>query len=114
MSYQRGKVLSFGALALSIGNRLLANGGKIVPLGACAMDLLIVLVEQANKGRWQENPDRARLGCRVAPLGVCWRRSVQRPVRLCRAYSDFYALSSSSSALASCRSGVSRPSANQP
>jgi DNA-binding winged helix-turn-helix (wHTH) protein len=28
---------------------LLANGAKILPFGARAMDLLIVLVEQANK-----------------------------------------------------------------
>src|SRR6266849_7052538 len=48
-SDQRGKVLSFGPFELSIGNMLLANGAKIVPLGARAMDLLIVLVEQANK-----------------------------------------------------------------
>jgi hypothetical protein len=34
----------------------------VVPLGARAMDLLIVLVEQASKqGRRLENPDRARL-----------------------------------------------------
>jgi DNA-binding winged helix-turn-helix (wHTH) protein len=44
MSDQRGKVLSFGPFELSIGNMLLANGAKIVPLGARAMDLLIVLV----------------------------------------------------------------------
>ncbi len=49
MSDQRGKVRSFGPFELSIGNVLLANGAKIVPLGAHAMDLLIVLVEQANK-----------------------------------------------------------------
>src|SRR5712675_3082420 len=48
MSDQRGKVLSFGPFELSIGSRLLTNGAKIVPLGARAMDLLIVLVEQAN------------------------------------------------------------------
>jgi predicted ATPase/DNA-binding winged helix-turn-helix (wHTH) protein len=48
MSDQRGKVLSFGPFELSIGNRLLTNGAKVVPLGARAMDLLIVLVEQAN------------------------------------------------------------------
>ena len=46
---QRGKVLSFGPFELSIGNRLLTNGAKVVPLGARAMDLLIVLTEQANK-----------------------------------------------------------------
>jgi DNA-binding winged helix-turn-helix (wHTH) protein len=49
MSDQSGKVLSFGPFELSIGNRLLTNGSKVVPLGARAMDLLIVLVEQANK-----------------------------------------------------------------
>ncbi|QDW37858.1 hypothetical protein FFI89_012260 [Bradyrhizobium sp. KBS0727] len=49
MSDQRGKVLSFGPFELSIGNRLLTNGAKVVPLGARAMDLLIALVEQANK-----------------------------------------------------------------
>jgi predicted ATPase/DNA-binding winged helix-turn-helix (wHTH) protein len=49
MSDQRGKVLSFGPFELSIGNRLLTNGAKVVPLGARAMDLLMVLVEQANQ-----------------------------------------------------------------
>ncbi|MET4198669.1 winged helix-turn-helix domain-containing protein [Bradyrhizobium sp. LA6.12] len=49
MSDQRGKVLSFGPFELSIGGRLLTNGANVVPLGARAMDLLIVLVEQANK-----------------------------------------------------------------
>jgi DNA-binding winged helix-turn-helix (wHTH) protein len=49
MSDQRGKVLSFGPFELSIGNRLLTNGAKVVPLGARAMDLLIVLVEQPNQ-----------------------------------------------------------------
>jgi predicted ATPase/DNA-binding winged helix-turn-helix (wHTH) protein len=49
MSDQRGKVLSFGPFELSIGNRLLTNGARVVPLGARAMDLLIVLLEQANK-----------------------------------------------------------------
>jgi predicted ATPase/DNA-binding winged helix-turn-helix (wHTH) protein len=49
MSDQHGKVLRFGPFELSIGNRLLTNGVKVVPLGARAMDLLIVLVEQANK-----------------------------------------------------------------
>ena len=49
MSDQRGKVLSFGPFELSIGSRLLTNGEKAVPLGARAMDLLIVLAEQANK-----------------------------------------------------------------
>src|ERR1700755_1169742 len=47
MSDQRGKVLSFGPFELSIGSRLLTNGPKLVPLGARAMDLLIILVEQA-------------------------------------------------------------------
>jgi predicted ATPase/DNA-binding winged helix-turn-helix (wHTH) protein len=49
MSGQNGKVLSFGPFELSIGNRLLTNGTKVVPLGARAMDILIVLLEQANK-----------------------------------------------------------------
>ena len=49
MSSQSRKVLSFGPFELSIGNRLLTNGTKVVPLGARAMDILIVLVEQANK-----------------------------------------------------------------
>jgi predicted ATPase/DNA-binding winged helix-turn-helix (wHTH) protein len=49
MSDQRGKVLSFGPFELSIENRLLTNGAKVVPLGSRAMDLLIVLVEQPNK-----------------------------------------------------------------
>jgi DNA-binding winged helix-turn-helix (wHTH) protein len=49
MNDRRGKVLSFGPFELSIGNRLLTNGAKVVPLGARAMDLLIVLVEQANE-----------------------------------------------------------------
>jgi predicted ATPase/DNA-binding winged helix-turn-helix (wHTH) protein len=49
MSDQRGKMLSFGPFELSIGKRLLTNGAKVVPLGARAMDLLIILVEQANK-----------------------------------------------------------------
>jgi len=49
MSDQRGKVLSFGPFELSIGNRLLTNGAKAVPLGARAMDLLIILAEQANE-----------------------------------------------------------------
>ncbi len=45
MSGQHGTVLSFGPFELSIGNRLLTNGAKVVPLGARAMDLLIVPVE---------------------------------------------------------------------
>lgn len=49
MSDQRDKMLSFGPFELSIGARLLTHGAKVVPLGARAMDLLIVLVEQANK-----------------------------------------------------------------
>jgi predicted ATPase/DNA-binding winged helix-turn-helix (wHTH) protein len=49
MSDQPGKVLSFGPFELSIGRRLLTNGAKVVPLGGRAMDLLIVLVEQANQ-----------------------------------------------------------------
>src|ERR1700739_3715117 len=48
MSDQHGKVLSFGAFEPSIENRLPTNGAKVVPLGARAMDILIVLVEQAN------------------------------------------------------------------
>ena len=48
MSDQRGKVLSFGPFELSIGGRILTNGAETVSLGARAMDLLIVLVEQAN------------------------------------------------------------------
>src|SRR3979409_238224 len=49
MSDQRRKVVSFGPFELSIGTRLLTNGAKVVPLGARAMDLLIVLLEQGNK-----------------------------------------------------------------
>jgi len=49
MRSQNGKVLSFGPFELSIGNRLLTNGTKVVPLGARAMDILMVLVEQADK-----------------------------------------------------------------
>ena len=49
MSDQRGQVVSFGPFELSVGNRLLTHGAKVVPLGARAMDLLIVLVEQAPK-----------------------------------------------------------------
>jgi DNA-binding winged helix-turn-helix (wHTH) protein len=49
MSDHRGKVRSFGPFELSIGNVLLTNDAKIVPLGARAMDLLIVAVEQANE-----------------------------------------------------------------
>src|ERR1700752_4048224 len=49
MSSQNRKVLSFGPFELSIDNRLLTNGTKVVPLGARALDILIVLVEQADK-----------------------------------------------------------------
>ena len=49
MSGENRKILSFGPFELSIYNRLLTNGTKVVPLGARAMDILIVLVEQANK-----------------------------------------------------------------
>ena len=49
MSDQNRKVLSFGPFELSIGNRLLTNGTKVVPLGGRAMDILMVLVEQADK-----------------------------------------------------------------
>ena len=41
--------LSFGPYELSIGNRLLTNGTEAVQLGSRAMDLLVVLVEQANQ-----------------------------------------------------------------
>jgi predicted ATPase/DNA-binding winged helix-turn-helix (wHTH) protein len=49
MADRNGNALSFGPYELSIGNRLLMNGTKAVPLGARAMDLLVVLVEQANQ-----------------------------------------------------------------
>jgi predicted ATPase/DNA-binding winged helix-turn-helix (wHTH) protein len=49
MNGQNRKVLSFGPFELSISNRLLTSGAKVVPLGARAMDILIVLVEHANK-----------------------------------------------------------------
>lgn len=49
MSDQHGKILSFGPFELSVANRLLTNGAEVVPLGARAMDTLIVLVEEANK-----------------------------------------------------------------
>jgi predicted ATPase len=49
MNGQGGQILSFGPFELSIGSRLLTNGTTVVPLGARAMDLLIVLVEQPNK-----------------------------------------------------------------
>ena len=79
MSDQHGKVLSFGPFELSVGNRLLTNGTKVIPLGARAMDLLIVLagpvplqrqMPVGGLGRscgvillpreWQITPDRAR------------------------------------------------------
>jgi hypothetical protein len=40
MSDRRGKVLSFGPFELSIGNRLLTDGAKVVPLGARARQRL--------------------------------------------------------------------------
>ena len=49
MNNQNRKVLNFGPFELSIGNRLLTNGTKVVPLGSRAMDILVVLVEQAEK-----------------------------------------------------------------
>src|SRR3982075_1587149 len=49
MNGQSGQILSFGPFELSIGSRLLTNGATVVPLGARAMDLLIVLVEHGNK-----------------------------------------------------------------
>jgi predicted ATPase/DNA-binding winged helix-turn-helix (wHTH) protein len=49
MSDQRGEVLSFGPFELSIKSRRLTNGAKTVPLTARAMDLLLILVEQANQ-----------------------------------------------------------------
>src|ERR1700730_16316211 len=49
MNGQGGQILSFGPFELSIGSRLLTNGTTVVPLGARAMDLLIVLVEQPKK-----------------------------------------------------------------
>jgi predicted ATPase/DNA-binding winged helix-turn-helix (wHTH) protein len=49
MNDRNGKILSFGPFELSVGNRLLTNGTTIVPLGARAIDLLIILVEQANR-----------------------------------------------------------------
>jgi hypothetical protein len=39
MSDQRGTILSFNPFELSIGNRLLTNGAKVVPLGARAMEM---------------------------------------------------------------------------
>ena len=38
MSGENRKILSFGPFELSIYNRLLTNGTKVVPLGARAMD----------------------------------------------------------------------------
>ena len=49
MSDQSPNILSFGPFELSIGNRLLTHGTRVVSIGARAMDLLIVLVGQANK-----------------------------------------------------------------
>ncbi|QIG98266.1 ATP-binding protein [Bradyrhizobium sp. 6(2017)] len=49
MNDPRGRVLSFGPFELSIRNRLLSKDATVVPLGARAMDLLIVLVEHANR-----------------------------------------------------------------
>ena len=49
MADRNRNALSFGPFELSIGNRLLTNGTRVVPLGARAMDLLVVLVEQANQ-----------------------------------------------------------------
>ena len=37
MIHEQGKVLGFGPFEPSIGNRLLANSEKVVPLGARAM-----------------------------------------------------------------------------
>jgi predicted ATPase/DNA-binding winged helix-turn-helix (wHTH) protein len=48
MSGENRKILSFGPFELSIGNRLLTNGTKAVPLGGRAMDILIALAERAN------------------------------------------------------------------
>ena len=49
MSDKRGKVLSFGPFELSIGNRLLTSSAEVIPLGARAMDLLIILADQSNE-----------------------------------------------------------------
>lgn len=49
MADQNRSVLSFGPYELTVGSRLLTNGTTIVPLGARAMDLLVILVEQANQ-----------------------------------------------------------------
>jgi predicted ATPase/DNA-binding winged helix-turn-helix (wHTH) protein len=64
MNDQRGKVLSFGPFELSIGRRSLTKGAKVVPLGSRAMDILIVLVGQANRV-----VDRKTLIERVWPKG---------------------------------------------
>jgi DNA-binding winged helix-turn-helix (wHTH) protein len=61
MTDQNRKVLSFGPFELSIGNRLLTNGTKVVPLGARAMDVLMVLVEHADKVVSRKDIDRACL-----------------------------------------------------
>ncbi|MGA2288224.1 MAG: winged helix-turn-helix domain-containing protein [Bradyrhizobium sp.] len=78
MNGQSGKVLSFGPFELSIGSRLLTNGTTIVPLGARAMDLLIILVEQPNKivsrrtlieGVWPERgADQVSLRVQISAL----------------------------------------------
>jgi len=66
MSDQRGKVLGFGPL--NCRSEIASDKRReVVPLGARAMDLLIVLLEQATRSS-QENPDRARLAderCRI-------------------------------------------------
>jgi DNA-binding response OmpR family regulator len=69
MSDQSRNVLSFGPFELSIRNRLLTRGSTVLPLGARAMDLLVTLVEQANKvvclGRTRRRsgqPSRAHFG----------------------------------------------------
>ena len=59
MSSQHGTVLSFGPFELSIGNMLLANGAKIVPLGA-RHGYPHRPSGAGKQGRRQENPDRAR------------------------------------------------------
>src|ERR1700761_5595104 len=49
MSDQHGKVLGFGPFELSIKNRRLTKGADVVPLSARAMDILIILAQQANQ-----------------------------------------------------------------
>src|ERR671910_3325904 len=41
--------ISFGTFSLSVGERLLSNCGKRVPLGGRAFDVLIALVERAGQ-----------------------------------------------------------------